>query len=93
MFKGEFTHEGDKCSFEVLMERAGLDDPALRAVGEIVHDIDLKDGKYGREEAAGIRTLIGGIASAHNDDDQRLERGGAIFDDLYRSFAGKKGDK
>jgi hypothetical protein len=93
MFEGEFTHKGDRCTFEVLVSHAGLDDPALGAIGEIIHDIDLKDGKYGREEAAGIRTLIGGIASAHNDDNQRLERGGAIFDDLYRSFAGKKGDR
>jgi hypothetical protein len=93
MFEGEFTHRGDRCTFEVLLAEAGLDDPALGAIGEIIHDIDLKDGKYGREEVGGIRTLIGGIASSHNDDDQRLERGGAVFDDLYRSFAGKKGDK
>jgi hypothetical protein len=92
MFEGEFTHRGDRCTFEVLLAEAGLDDPALGAIGEIIHDIDLKDGKYGREEAAGIRMLIGGIASSHNDDDQRLERGGAVFDDLYRSFAGKKDD-
>src|SRR5229473_3086857 len=63
------------------------------AIGEIIHDIDLKDGKYGREEAAGIRTLIAGIASSHNDDNQRLERGGAVFDDLHRSFADKRDDK
>jgi hypothetical protein len=93
MFEGEYTHRGDRCTFEVLLAEAGLDDPALRAIGEIIHDIDLKDGKYGREEVGGIRTLIAGIASAHNDDNQRLERGGAVFDDLYRSFAGKKGDK
>ena len=93
MFEGEFTHRGDRCTFEVLLADAGLDDPALGAIGEIIHDIDLKDGKYGREEAAGIRTLIAGIASSHNDDNQRLERGGAVFDDLYRSFAGKKDDK
>ena len=93
MFEGEFTHRGDRCTFEVLLAEAGLDDPALAAIGEIIHDIDLKDGKYGREEAAGIRTLIAGIASSHNDDNQRLERGGAVFDDLHRSFAGKQGDK
>jgi hypothetical protein len=91
MFEGEFTHRGDRCTFEVLLSEAGLDDPALGAIGEIIHDIDLKDGKYGRAEAAGIRTLIAGIAQAHNDDDQRLERGGAVFDDLYRSFAGQRG--
>lgn len=93
MFEGEFTHRGDRCTFEVLLAEAGLADPALAAIGEIIHDIDLKDGKYGREEAAGIRTLIAGIASAHHDDNQRLERGAAVFDDLYRSFAGKRGDR
>ena len=86
MFEGEFTHRGERCTFEVLLAESGLDDPALGAIAEIIHDIDLKDGKYGRDEAAGIRTLISGIASAHNDDIQRLQRGAAVFDDLYESF-------
>ena len=86
MFEGEYTHEGDRCTFEVLLARAGLDDPALAAIGEIIHDIDLKDGKYGREETAGIRTVMAGIATAHRDDEQRLARGAAVFDDLYESF-------
>ena len=90
MFEGEYTHRGDRCTFEVLLAEAGLADPALVAIGEIIHDIDLKDGKYGREEAAGIRTLIAGIASAHNDDNQRLERGGAVLDDLYGYFASRR---
>ena len=89
MFEGEFTHRGDRCTFEVLLGESGLDDPALTAIAEIIHDIDLKDGKYGREEAAGIRTLISGIASSPNDDTQRLERGAVLLDDLHRSFAGK----
>ena len=86
MFEGEYTHRGERCTFEVLLGEAGLDDPALGAIAEIIHDIDLKDGKYGRDEAAGIRTLISGIALAHNDDIQRLQRGAAVFDDLYESF-------
>ena len=90
MFEGEYTHRGDRCTFEVLLVEAGLDDPALAAIGEIIHDIDLKDGKYGREEAAGIRNLIAGIASAHNDDNQRLERGGAVLDDLYGYFTSRR---
>jgi hypothetical protein len=86
MFEGEYTHEGDRCTFEVLLLRAGLDDPALAAIGEIIHDIDLKDGKYGREETAGIRTLMSGIAAAHREDEQRLTRGAAVLDDLYEHF-------
>jgi hypothetical protein len=83
MFEGEYTHEGDRCTFETLLLRAGLDDPVLNAIGEIIHDIDLKDGKYGREEAAGIRTVMAGIAAAHKGDEQRLARGAAVLDDLY----------
>lgn len=86
MFEGEYTHEGDRCTFEVLLQRAGLDDPALAAIGEIIHDIDLKDGKFSREETAGIRTVMSGIAAAHRDDEQRLARGGAVLDDLYEYF-------
>jgi hypothetical protein len=93
MFEGEFTHLGDRCTFEVLIGHAGLADPALRAIGEIIHDIDLKDGKYGREEVAGVRSLIAGIAGSGTDDEQRLARGGALLDDLYSSFAGKKDER
>lgn len=83
MFDAEYTHEGDLCTFEVLVERLGLAAPALRAVAEIVHDIDLKDGKFRREEAAGIGQLVAGIVAAHADDETRLARGLALFDDLH----------
>jgi hypothetical protein len=89
MFEAEFTHEGDRCTFEVLCERAGLEDPAVRILGEIVHDIDLKDAKFGREETAGVASLIDGIVLAHCDDEHRLARGAAILDDLYRHFRTK----
>jgi hypothetical protein len=90
MFEGEFTHLGDRCTFEVLLGHADLANPALRAIGEIIHDIDLKDGKYGREEVAGVRSLISGIAASSTDDEQRLARGASLLDDLYSSFAGMK---
>ena len=91
MFEAEFTHEGDRCSFEVLLGHAGLTDPALQAIAEIVHDIDLKDGKFGRDEAGGIKALIAGVAMTHRSDEERLTRGGAIFDDLYEHFSKKRG--
>jgi hypothetical protein len=86
MFEAEYTHEGDRCTFEVLAERFAAADMAIRAIAEIVHDIDLKDGKYGREEAAGIKTLLAGVAASTDDDARRLERGAAAFDDLYQYF-------
>jgi hypothetical protein len=90
MFEGEFTHEGDQCSFEVLLSRAGLEEPALQVIAEIVHDIDLKDGKFGREETTGIAHLIAGIAMAARDDEQRIARGSAVFDDLFEYHQRKR---
>ncbi|MER9674127.1 chromate resistance protein ChrB domain-containing protein [Mesorhizobium sp. M0208] len=91
MFDGEITHEGDRCSFEVLLTRAGLDDPALQAIAEIVHDIDLKDGKFGRDETTGIASLIAGIALTNKGDEQRIGQGGPVFDNLYQYFRQKRG--
>lgn len=86
MFEAEFTHEGELCTFEVLIARLGLDDPALGPIAEIVHDIDLKDAKYGREETAGIDRLILGIAQQHRDDMERIAASSAVFDGLYEFF-------
>jgi hypothetical protein len=86
MFEAEYTHEGDRCTFETLLARAGLRDRALRAIGEIVHDIDCKDSKFGREEAPGIAALVRGLVRACPEDGVRLERGAVAFDDLYASL-------
>ena len=91
MFEAEYTHEGDRCTFEVLLQRAGLRDSALMEIAEIVHDIDLKDAKFGREEAAGIKTLIDSVCVATADDNERIARGKAILDDLYQYFQKKPG--
>jgi hypothetical protein len=91
MFEGEITHEGDRCSFEVLLARTGIADPALQAIAEVVHDIDLKDGKFGREETTGIASLIAGIAMANPGDEQRIAEGASVFDNLHRYFRSKRG--
>jgi hypothetical protein len=90
MFEAEFTHEGDRCTFEVLLHKFGLTDPALRQIAEIVHDIDLKDGKFGRQDALGLDRLIAGIAMAHSEDDKRLAEGTAVFGGLYEYFRRKR---
>lgn len=90
MFEAEFTHEGDHCTFEVLIDRFGVADTALRAIAEIVHDIDLKDSKFGRQETPGVDVLIAGLAMAHKDDNIRVERASAIFDNLYEYFRRKR---
>jgi hypothetical protein len=90
MFDGEFTHQGELCSFEVLLARFEITDAAVRPLAEIIHDIDLKDEKYGRPDNAGFEHLINGIAMAHPEDDVRLQRAGAVLDDLYEYFKRKR---
>ena len=90
MFEAEFTHDGDRCTFEVLVTHLALDDAALEPIAQIVHDIDLKDEKFGRPEAIGIDHLIAGIAMAHREDEERLARGAAVFDDLHEYFRRKR---
>ncbi|TAK33285.1 MAG: ChrB protein [Myxococcaceae bacterium] len=87
MFGGEFTHEGDRCSFEVLATRAAIDDTGVRAVGEIIHDLDLKDAKFNRPETAGVGALLNGICWTHAGDDDRLRAGCALLDALHESLS------
>jgi hypothetical protein len=91
MMGGDFTHEEDRCTFETLVRRTGLKDPALARVAEIIHDIDIKDGKFGRPEAHGVEQLVLGLLAANAEDERRLDRGFAMLDDLYRSFSRQVG--
>jgi hypothetical protein len=87
---GHFTHDAERCTFEVLRDRFGIDDKGVRAIGEIVHDIDLKDEKFGREETAGVAALIAGIALAYRDDKARIARAAEGLDELYEWFRRKR---
>ena len=86
MFDAEFTHEGDLCTVEVLLERLNIDDGALRRIAEIIHDIDLKESKFGRPETPGIALIVNAICTKHKEDGERIERGTMLLDDLYDFF-------
>lgn len=86
-FEGDYTHEGDRCTFETLLRRFGLEqNDALRAIAELVHDVDCKDEKFGRAETAGFERLIAGIVQRHPRDEARIERGMELLNDLYESL-------
>ncbi len=82
---GEFTHHGELCSFEVLVRSFGIKDRAVRKIAGIVHDLDLKDDKYGSSSAGGIEEVLTGIRKTAKDDAAMLEQGMAVFEMLYRS--------
>ncbi len=86
MMEAEFTHEGDRCSFETLRAKLGLKDRATGVIAEIVHDIDLKDEKFGHKETPGVAAMIEGVCSQTSSDLERIEKGSAILDVLYANF-------
>lgn len=87
MFGVEFSHHGDRCTFETLCAMFGIDDPAVARIATIVHDLDLKDDRYGAVEAETVARLIDGMQLAISDDAALLNQGIAMFESLYRSFA------
>jgi hypothetical protein len=86
----ELSHVGDDCTFETLLKRAGLRDRRLTRLAEIVHEADLRDGKYPRDEARGIDLVIRGLLAAHLDDHDVLTHGLALFEGLYAGANSKE---
>ena len=82
MYEGEYTHEGDLCTFEVLLRRFELDDPGLRRLAEIVHDVDLKDDRYAHAETAGVAAVLAGLVRRIPDDAERIDAVCTVLDGL-----------
>jgi len=85
----EFGHHGEDCTFETLVNRFGLKDRRVKLIAEIVHEADLHDGKFTRDESTGVDLAIRALAESTPDDHELLERGMAIFDGLYTILKGK----
>ncbi|HEX9009152.1 MAG TPA: chromate resistance protein ChrB domain-containing protein [Holophagaceae bacterium] len=87
MAEGEFTHEGDRCSFETFLHRLDLKAPGLRALAELIHDVDLKDHRFQRPETEGFARVIQGVALRHAADEARLEAGTVVLDAFLEALA------
>lgn len=84
---GQFGHVGNLCTFETMCLAFGLDDAGLRALAEIVHEIDLNDGRYARPAATGVDSILDGWHQASLSDAELEMRGIALFEGLYLHFA------
>jgi len=87
----EFGHHGSHCSLETLIQRFGISDPAVLAVSRVVHDLDLKEARYGMPEGAAVARIVDGLRASFSDDAKLLEHGIVMIDALYRSFATERG--
>ena len=82
----EFGHQGDDCTFETLLHRSGLRDRRLASIAQIVHEADLRDGKFPRDEARGLDLVLRGLLAAIKDDHEALAQGLTLFDGLYSTI-------
>lgn len=86
MFGVDFSHKGDGCTFETLCTTFDIQEPATARVAAIVHDLDLKDARFGAPEGATVGTVIEGLQLAYADDEALLAQGMSLFEALYRAF-------
>jgi hypothetical protein len=86
MFGVEFSHQADGCTFETLCSVFGIRESAVSRIAAIVHDLDLKDARFGAPECPTVGAMIEGLQLAYQDDDALLAQGMTLFDSLYRSF-------
>lgn len=83
----EFGHQGEDCTFETLVKRLGQGDRRLTHLAEIVHEVDLKDQKFPRDEARGVDLAIRGLLATFKDDQEVLVQGMVLFDGLYAALS------
>jgi hypothetical protein len=86
MFGVELSHQGTGCTFETLCAVFGIREPAVARLAAIVHDLDLKDARFGAPESATVSAVIEGLQLSHSEDEALLAQGMTLFDALYRSF-------
>ena len=86
MLDVEFSHHGDHCTFETLIERFGIRDRAVQRLAELIHDADLEDDKFHRIEGFGVERVFKGWAKKGVTDQEILSKGFECFEGLYAEF-------
>jgi hypothetical protein len=82
-----FGHEGDHCTFETLCRSFAIKDKKILFIAEAIHDADLEDRKFGREEGLVINRILQGWAKQKIADHELLKRGMDLIEGLYVSIA------
>ena len=78
-----FGHRGDDCTFETLRKEFAIRDSKVKRIAQIIHDADLGDEKFGRNEGLGLDATLKGWASQDVADDELLRRGMELIEGLY----------
>ena len=79
----EYTHRDGLCSFEVLVEEYGIDDPAVARLALIVHGADVAEDLDATPQSPGLKAIAEGFSYAETDDQRQLELELPVYDALY----------
>jgi hypothetical protein len=83
----EFGHHADDCTYETLVRRFAITDAAALRVGQIVHDLDLKESRYGLPDTASVGRLVEGLRATIQNDHRLLEGGMTLIEALHRALS------
>jgi hypothetical protein len=87
MFHGGFGHRGDDCTFETLEKTFRIRDKKVRVLGQVIHDADLLDEKFGHKQGFGLDAVLNGWAKQRIPDGEILKRGIQLIEALYSSIS------
>ena len=80
----ELGHHDGKCSFEAIVSKYHIDDPAVQLLAQIVHGADVAEDLYGRPEAPGLKAIAEGFQQMGLSDDHEILRlEFPLYDALY----------
>lgn len=80
----ELGHVDGRCSFESILRKYEIPDPALQRMAAIVHGADVEQDEHRTQEAAGLKAIAVGFRALHGADDARkLELESPLYDALY----------
>lgn len=78
----EYSHYNDQCTFDYILKKHGLNDPALHRIAAIVRGADTDRHDFA-PQAAGLEAIFSGLAYSSTDDQELLSFGMRIYDGLY----------
>jgi hypothetical protein len=78
----EYTHEGERCTFDYIIKKHGLTEPALLQLADIVRGADTARFDLA-QQAAGLWAISAGLSYNFKDDHEQLAAGMMIYDALY----------
>ncbi len=78
-----WSHRGDKCTFDTMLEEFGLNTSALQRLATVIRGADTNAHDLA-PQAAGLLALSVGLSRQYRDDQTQLEAGMAFYDALYR---------